>query len=437
VSQLVSASDAVAHVQSGQRVFVQGGVATPLSLVDALVDQADRLRKVELIHLHVSGDARYADVEFAESFTVANLFVGGQMRKKMREGIEYLPCFLSEIPQLFRSGRRPLDVALIHVSPPDKHGYCSLGVSVDVVRAAVDTAGLILAQVNPRMPRVHGDGFLHMDRIDYHVEVDVPLPVIPQRPLTDDEQAIGRHVAAMIDDGSTLQMGIGAVPDAVLAALHGHQHLGIHTEMWSDGALDLLECGAVDNSLKVVHPGKTVSGFLMGTQRLYDYVDDNPAVVQLDIGYVNSPSVIRRNPKVVAINSAVEIDLTGQVCADSIGFQIISGVGGQMDFIRGASLSEGGKPIIALPSRTRKGQPRIVPRLKKGAGVVTTRAHVHYVATEYGVADLYGRTLDERAQALVAIAHPGDREWLEATYHGLRKQGHERATGSWSKKPSA
>lgn len=426
MSQLVSAAEAVSHVQSGQRVFIQGGVATPLSLVDALVAQAERLRAVELIHLHVSGDARYADPGFAESFTVANLFVGGNMRRKMREGIEYLPCFLSEIPQLFRSGRRPLDVALIHVSPPDAHGYCTLGTSVDVVRAAVDTAGLILAQVNPRMPRIHGDGFLHMDQIDYHVEVDSPLPELPPHALTEDERAIGGYVAGMIEDGSTLQMGIGAVPDAVLAALTGHRHLGIHTEMWSDGALELLECGAVDNSRKANHPGKTVSGFLMGTQRLYDFVDDNPAVVQLDIGYVNSPSVIARNPKVVAINSAVEIDLTGQVCADSIGFQIISGVGGQMDFIRGASLSKGGLPIIALTSRTRKGLPRIVPRLKKGAGVVTTRAHVHYVATEFGVADLYGRTLDERAGALVAIAHPDDREWLERTYHLLRKRGYER-----------
>jgi 4-hydroxybutyrate CoA-transferase len=424
MSKLVSPEEAVSRVQSGQRVFLQGGVATPLTLVDALVEQADRLRRVELIHLHVSGDARYADPEFASSFSVANLFVGGQMRGKMREGVEYLPCFLSEIPQLFRSGRRPLDVALVHVSPPDAHGYATLGVSVDVARAAVDTAKLVIAQVNPRMPRVHGDGFLHMDQIDYHVEVDTPLPEFAPPQLGEAERAIGQHVAGLIEDGSTLQMGIGAVPDAVLGALEGHRHLGIHTEMWSDGAALQQAQRAVDNSRKVVHAGKTVSGFLMGTQRLYDFVDDNPAVVQLDIGYVNAPSVIARNPRVVAINSAVEIDLTGQVCADSIGFQIISGVGGQMDFIRGASLSKGGKPIIALPSRTRRGQARIVPRLKKGAGVVTTRAHVHYVVTEQGVADLYGKTLGERARALVAIAHPGDREWLEETYHALRKIGY-------------
>jgi len=422
MSELVSLSQALSHVQSGQRVFLQGGVATPLQLVEGLVDQADRLRGVELIHLHVSGPARYADPEFAESFTVANLFVGGQMRSKLRDGVDYLPCFLSEIPALFRSGRRPLDVALIHVSPPDAHGYCTLGASVDVARAAVESAALVIAQVNPRMPRVHGDGFVHLDEIDYHVEVEAPLPEVPAPPLSEAEVLIGQHAAGIIENGATLQMGIGAVPDAVLAALKGHRHLGIHTEMWSDGALDLIECGAVDNSRKAVHAGKTVSGFLMGSQRLYDFVDDNPAVVQLDIGYVNNPAVIARNPKVTAINSAVEIDLTGQVCADSIGFRVISGVGGQMDFIRGASISPGGKPIIALTSRTRRGEARIVPRLKKGAGVVTTRAHVHFVITEFGVADLYGRTLAERSRALIEIAHPDDREWLAQTYHKLRNR---------------
>lgn len=344
------------------------------------------------------------------------------MRSKLRDGVDYLPCFLSEIPALFRSRRRPLDVALIHVSPPDAHGYCTLGASVDVARAAVESAALVIAQVNPRMPRVHGDGFVHLDEIDFHVEVDTPLPEVPSHTLSEAEVRIGQHAAGIIEDGATLQMGIGAVPDAVLAALRGHRHLGIHTEMWSDGALDLIESGAVDNSRKKVHAGKTVSGFLMGSQRLYDFVHDNPAVVQLDIGYVNNPAVIARNPKVTAINSAVEIDLTGQVCADSIGFRVISGVGGQMDFIRGASISPGGKPIIALTSRTRRGEARIVPRLKKGAGVVTTRAHVHFVITEFGVADLYGRTLAERSRALIEIAHPDDREWLAQTYHKLRNR---------------
>ncbi|MEZ6188767.1 MAG: acetyl-CoA hydrolase/transferase C-terminal domain-containing protein [Planctomycetota bacterium] len=419
-----TAAEALSRVQSGQRVFLHGGVATPLVLVDALVAQAARLRDVELIHLHTEGPGRYADPELAESFRVANLFVGGNMRKKLRDGVEYLPCFLSEIPQLFRSRRRPLDVALIQVSPPDRHGICTLGVSVDVVKAAVESAPVVIAQVNPRMPRVHGDGFLHVDEIDCLVEAEAPIPEVPRPALGEAERLIGEHVAGLIEDGSTLQMGIGAVPDAVLAALKDHRHLGIHTEMWSDGALDLIECGAVDNSRKAIHAGKTVSGFLMGTQRLYDFVDDNPAVVQLDIGYVNNPAVILRNPKVAAINSAVEVDLTGQVCADSIGAQVISGVGGQMDFIRGASLSPGGKPIIALPSRTRRGEARIVPRLKKGAGVVTTRAHVHYVVTEYGVADLYGRTLGERADALTAIAHPDDREWLARAYHSRRQRGY-------------
>ncbi|MCA8921379.1 MAG: acetyl-CoA hydrolase/transferase family protein [Planctomycetes bacterium] len=424
MSTLTTAADALSHVCSGQRVFVQGGVATPLTLVDALVAQADRLRDVELIHLHTEGAARYADPEFAESFRVANLFVGGNMRHKLREGVEYLPCFLSEIPQLFRSGRRPLDVSLIHVSPPDAHGFCTLGVSVDVVKAAVASSKLVIAQINPCMPRVHGDGFVHLDEIDYHVETEDPIPEVPRPALSEVERQIGAHVAGMIEDGSTLQMGIGAVPDAVLAALRGHKHLGIHTEMWSDGALDLIECGAVDNSRKTIHVGKTVSGFLMGTRRLYDFVDDNPSVVQLDIAYVNDPAVIKRNPKVVAINSAVEVDVSGQVCADSIGSQVISGVGGQMDFIRGASLCPGGKPIIALPSRTRRGEPRIVPRLKKGGGVVTTRAHVHYVVTEYGVADLYGRTLGERFRALQAIAHPDDRAWLEERYGRRRERGY-------------
>jgi 4-hydroxybutyrate CoA-transferase len=413
----VSAREAVADIRSGQRVFVQGGVATPTALLDALVDRAAELREVELIHLHTSGEARYADPSFKESFRVANIFVGANMRGRLDGSrVDYLPCFLSEVPQLFRSRRRPIDVALVHVSPPDHHGFCSLGTSVDVAVAAVDTASIVIAQVNPAMPRVHGDGILHVSRIHRLVAVSDPLPEVPIASLSAEERAIGHHAASLIEDGSTLQMGIGAVPDAVMAALTGHKHLGIHTEMWSDGALALLQCGAVDNSRKAIHPGKTVSGFVMGTRALYDFIDDNPSVVQLDIGYVNNVTVIARNPKVAAINSAVEVDLTGQVCADSIGSRIISGVGGQMDFIRGASLSPGGRPIIALPSRTSKGAPRIVAALRAGAGVVTTRAHVHFVVTEYGIADLYGRTLSERARALIAIAHPEDRETLSRNW---------------------
>lgn len=417
MNKLCTADEAVNHVNSNQRVFLHGGAATPNALVDALLEESPRLRDVELIHLHTSGEAKYARPEYARSFRVANLFVGHNMRKQLdAERVDYLPCFLSEIPQLFRSGRRAIDVAMVQVSPPDRRGYCSLGVSVDVARAAVDSARVVIAQVNRHMPRVHGDGFIHIDQLDWLVEHDAPLPESPPAPRTDEEEAIGHHAAALIEDGATLQMGIGAVPDAVLASLTHHRHLGVHTEMWSDGLLALLECGAVDNSQKVVHPGRTISGFVVGTQKVYDYIDDNPTVEQYDIGYVNRVSVINRNPKVTAINSAVEIDLTGQVCADSIGHRIISGVGGQMDFMRGAMTSEGGKPIIALTSRTAKGVPRIVPALRAGAGVVTTRAHVQYIVTENGAVDLYGKTLSERASLLISVAHPDDQEALERAW---------------------
>ena len=416
-----TAFDALAPVRSGQRIFVHGGAATPQRLLDGLVEHAARLRDVELIHLHTEGPATYADRAYAASFRVANLFVGPNLRDRFDDDrVDYLPCFLSEVPQLFRSGRRPLDVALIHVSPPDKHGYCTLGTSVDVAAAAVEVAPLVIAQVNPRMPRAQGDGLVHMSRIAHFIEVDDPIPEAERAPITNEAREIGRHAASLVDNGATLQVGIGAVPDAVLAALKDHKHLGIHTETWSDGALDLIRCGAVDNSQKSVHPGKTVSGFVLGSRALYDFIDDNPSVLQLDIGYVNSVTVIARNPKVVAINSAVEIDLTGQVCADSVGSRIISGVGGQMDFIRGASLSKGGRPIIAMTSRTARGRSRIVPTLQLGAGVVTTRSHVHFVVTEYGVADLYGKTLHERANALIAIAHPDDRESLARSWRDLR-----------------
>lgn len=417
----VNAFDATACIQSGHRVFIHGAAATPHVLIAGMLEHADRLRDVELIHLHTYGAALYADPQYSHAFRVVNLFVGENIRRKINgDSVDYLPCFLSEIPQLFRSRSRPLDVALVHVSPPDKHGFCTLGTSIDVARAAVDCADIVIAQSNVNMPRVHGDGVIHVSRFDHYIEVDEPLDEHPMRPLTDEEINIGKAIAEIVEDGATLQMGIGSVPDAVLAALVNHKNLGIHTEMWSDGLLPLIESGVVNNTEKAIHPGKLVSGFVMGTRKLYDFIDDNPSVVQLDIEYVNNVGVIARNPKVTAINSAVEVDLSGQVCADSIGHRIISGVGGQMDFIRGASISKGGKPIIALTSRAKHGQSRIVPTLRPGAGVVTTRAHVHYIVTEYGVADLYGKTVNERAMALIDIAHPQDREWLSRAWQDAR-----------------
>lgn len=418
----ISAEAALSVVKSSQRVFVQGGAATPQILLKALVHRASHVREVELIHLHTEGYAEYAEKRYRESFKVANLFVGPLLRPLMDyERVDYLPCFLSEIPQLFRSRRRPIDVALIHVSPPDKQGFCSLGVSVDIARAAVESASTVIAQVNPHMPRVHGDGMISIKEIDFLVDGNMPLVAHSKFVIGPVEKRIGELVSSLVEDGSTLQVGIGVIPDAVLSALTNHKNLGLHTETWSDGALDLLKKGIINNSLKKIHPGRTVSSFITGSREVYDFIDDNPSVVQLDVGYVNSPAVIARNPKVMAINSAVEVDLTGQVCADSIGARIISGVGGQMDFIRGASLSPGGKPIVALCSRAKLGQRRIVAKLKEGSGVVTTRAHVHYVVTEYGVADLYGKTLSERAKLLIEIAHPEDREILSKEWRDLHQ----------------
>lgn len=419
---IVSAEEAVSVVRSGNRVFVQTAAATPTVLTRALAERAPELREVELVHLHTEGPAPYAKPELSESFFTNALFVGANVRDAIEAGrADFIPIFLSEVPALFRRRILALDVALVQVSPPDVHGFCSLGVSVDATRAAVLAASIVVAQVNPHMPRTHGDGLIHTDQINVAVHVDEPLPEFPPRALTDAELNLGRFCAELIEDGATLQTGIGAIPDAVLRALTNHANLGIHTEMFSDGVLDLVERGVINNSLKRVHPGRLVSSFVMGTRRLYDFVDDNPQVVMLDCGYVNDTAVIRRNHKVTAINGAIEVDLTGQVVADSIGTRIFSGVGGQMDFIRGASLSEGGKPIIALLSTTRKNESRIVSLLKPGAGVVTTRAHVHYVVTEFGVAALYGRNLRQRARALIDVAHPDHREGLErAAYERFR-----------------
>ncbi len=415
MSRTVSAEEAVSVIKSGARVFVHSVAAAPRRLIEAMTARAGELRVVEIVSLHTEGPAPYAAPEMAKSFRVNALFVGANVRRAVEEGrADYLPVFLSEVPSLFRSGILPLDVALVHVSPPDRHGFCSLGVSVDVSKAAVQTARTVVAQVNPRMPRSHGDGLIHVDSIDYMVEVDDPIHELPAQELSDVERAIGRHCAELVDDGACLQIGIGAIPQATLAALGDHHRLGIHTEMISDGVVDLIEKGVVTGENKRVHPGKVVAGFAFGSKRLYDFLDDNPLVSMLDMAYVNDTAVIRRNPKVTAINSAIEVDITGQVCADSIGDRQYSGVGGQMDFIRGAALSEGGKPIIALPSVAGSGESRIVSMLKPAAGVVTTRAHVHFVVTEQGIADLFGKNLRQRAAALIAVAHPAHRDALAA-----------------------
>ena len=414
MSRYMTAKEAVKVIKSNDRVFVHGVSATPVQLVQAMTDRHQELKNVEVVHLHTEGPAPYAEPEYKDSFFVNALFVGANVRKAINEGRgDYVPVFLSEVPNLFRNKILPLDVALIHVSPPDNHGYCSLGVSVDVAVAAVQTAKHVIAQVNPNMPRTHGDGLIHVDELDALVEVDDALPeqIVPEP--NEAELQIGKYCSELIDDGATLQMGIGAIPNAVLKSLANHKNLGVHTEMFSDGVIELVEKGIINGKNKRIHPGKIVSGFVMGSRKTYDFIDDNPVVAMLDIAYINDTAVIRRNPKVTAINSAVEVDLTGQVCADSIGTYHYSGVGGQMDFIRGASLSPGGKPIIALPSTTNKGISRIVPFLKQGAGVVTTRAHVHYVVTEYGVANLYGKNLCQRAKALKEIAHPDHREELD------------------------
>lgn len=412
--KLVSAEEAVKFINTGDHVFIQSVAAAPQTLIKAMTARANELRNIEIYHLHTEGEAEYIKPAYKNTFHTNAFFIGANVRKAVASGeADFIPCFLSEVPLLMRREIIPIEVALIHVSPPDKHGYCSLGTSVDVSLAGVQMAETVIAQINPNMPRTHGDGVLHIDEIDYGVEVTDEIPEIPELEPTAEELAIGEHCAGLIEDGATLQMGIGAIPNAVLKALTNHRDLGVHTEMFSDGLIPLIEKGVVNGKNKRVHPKKAVASFVMGTRRLYDFIDDNPEIAMLDVAYVNDPHVIRRNPKVTAINSAIEVDLTGQVCADSIGSRMYSGVGGQMDFIRGASLSEGGKPIIALPSVTAKGESKIVHFLKEGGGVVTTRANMHYVVTEHGVANLYGKTLRQRAKELIRIAHPNHREELQ------------------------
>jgi acyl-CoA hydrolase len=415
----IPAEEAVKKIRSGDRVFVHGSAATPVHLLKALQARHNELKEVELISITTLGDVDFDNPEFQESFYINSLFVSANTRAAANsEHGDYVPVFLSQIPQLFRNNFLPLDVALVQVSPPDLHGFCTLGTSVDIALSAVQTAKYIIAQVNPKMPRTHGDGFIHTSKIDALVYHEAELPEVDYSSKKDSiTETIGKNVASLIEDGATLQMGIGSIPDQVLRNLMQHKNLGIHTEMLSDGIIPLMEKGVINNSRKKLNSGRTVTGFLVGTRKLYDFVHDNQEIRVMDISYVNDTSVIRRNPKATAINSAIEIDLTGQVCADSIGTFQYSGIGGQMDFMRGASLSEGGKPIIAMPSITSKMQTRIVPFLKEGAGVVTTRGHMHWVVTEFGIVNLFGKSLKQRAKALISIAHPDHREALDRSYH--------------------
>lgn len=418
-----SFEQAVQSVTSNSNVFIHGAAATPQKLIQALLQRASELKNVTIYHMHTEGPAEYADPKYKSVFQVKNLFVGSNIRPYIDfDRVDYVPCFLSEMPKLFNEGYIKIDFAFIQTSAPDKNGFVSLGTSVDIAKAAVLSATTVIAEVNSKMPRTFGDGLLPLEKINFGVECSHDLFQSKVTTPSDLEMKIGSYVASLIDNGSCLQSGIGAVPNAVMLALKNHKNLGIHTEMWSDGLLELILNGAVDNSQKSFHQGKSVCTFMMGTQKLYDFVHDNPSVFVLAADYVNNPTLIARNKKVVSVNSAVEIDLTGQVCADSIGSKIISGVGGQIDFIRGATLSKGGKAIIAITSRTKKGQSRIVPFLKEGAGVVTTRAHVHAVVTEYGIIELFGKSLGERAQGLISIAHPDDRENLTKAWFNYSKK---------------
>jgi acyl-CoA hydrolase len=418
----VTPEEAVKIIKSNDRVYIQAAAAAPQSLINAMSARHEELRNVEVCHLHIEGKAPYADPALRDSFHVNSFFIGPNVRHTIKAGNgSYTPVFLSEVPLLFKRNIVNIDVALIQVSPPDKHGYCSLGVSVEATLAAIDNAKHVIAQINPNMPRLHGEGIIHISELNTLVECNEPIHEHLMCEPTDIEIKIGNYVAELIEDKSTLQMGIGSIPNAVLRNLTNHKNLGLHTEMFSDGVIDLILKDVINGNYKKVSPGRAMATFLMGSKRLYEYVDDNPFVELRASNYVNDVSVIRKNPRMVAINSAIEVDVTGQVCADSIGTKMYSGVGGQMDFIRGASLSEGGKAIIALPSTTSKGISRIVPYLKQGAGVVTTRAHVHYVVTENGVANLYGKTINQRVKELVRIAHPDHQEIVEKAYFEATK----------------
>ncbi len=420
-ARAVSPDEAVRQVESGHRIFVHGAAATPLDLLEALAARSD-VDGVRLYHLHLTGPCRFAERERSAHFRSVSLFTGPGLRESVAEGhADFLPIFLSDIPDLFRSRQVPLDVAFLQLSPPDSHGFCTLGTSVDAARAAADCARVIVAEINEQMPRTHGHSTVRFDRLDAFTVVNRPLPEAEPSPEGDVEGRIGEIVAGLVEDGSTLQMGIGAIPDAVLARLGGKRDLGVHTEMFSDRVVDLLEAGVITNRFKKVHAGRITTSFVSGSRRLYDFVADNPTVEFHPCDRTNDTALIRQNPKVVAINSALEVDLTGQICADSIGHRIYSGIGGQMDFIHGAALSDGGKPIIALPSTAAKGKvSRIASALKPGAGVVTTRGHAHWVVTEYGAVNLHGLTLRERGEALISIAHPDFRAELAKDLAAVR-----------------
>jgi len=420
-SKAVSPEDAVGSIGSGMSVFIHGASATPTSLLTALCGRED-LENVRLYHLHLAGDVPFVDPTHKGRFHSVSLFAGADLRKPIEEGrADFMPIFLADIPDLFTSGAIPLDAAILQLSPPDRHGFCTLGTSVDTAKAAADSASILIAEVNDRMPRTHGNSTIHFDRITAFILTSRPLLEHRTPPEGEEEGRIGEIIADLIEDGSALQMGVGSIPNAVLARLHDKHDLGIHTEMFSDRVVDLVEEGVVTNRLKAIHPNRITTSFVTGTQRLFDFVDDNPTVEFHPCDRTNDTALIRQNDKAVAINSALEVDLTGQVCADSLGHRIYSGIGGQMDFIHGAALSKGGKPIIALPSTAAGGTvSRIVPELNPGAGVVTTRGHVHWVVTEYGTVNLHGKTLRERGEALISIAHPDYRVDLQKALSKIR-----------------
>jgi 4-hydroxybutyrate CoA-transferase len=420
--RVVKAAEAVAGIRSGDQVYVHCAAAAPSVLLDALVARATDLRDVGMIHLHVEGPGPHLAPDMVGHFRHRALFVGPNARGAVNEGrADYVPTFLSDVPRLFQSGAVPLDAVLVNVTPPDRHGFCSLGVSVEAMHAAIRSAHLVIAQVNAGMPRTLGESFIHVDEIDLAVEVDIPPYERPVGPIGEIERRIGAFVADLVPDGATLQLGIGAIPAATALALRDRRDLGIHTEMFTDSIVDLVEAGVITGARKERNRGKIVTAFLMGSRRLYEFVDDNPMIEMRSVDFTNDTHVIRSFGTMTAINSAIEVDLTGQVVADSIGGRIYSGVGGQMDFIRGAALAEHGKAIIALPSTAAGGTlSRLVPTLREGAGVVTTRAHARTIVTEYGVAELFGRSLRERAAALIAIAHPDHREQLSAEARRLQ-----------------